>query len=293
MWVFLNDRFVPESEAKVSVFDYGFLYGDGLFETFRSYSGKIFALRQHLDRLSISANTLQLKIPHRDILKKRLYETLERNQRQNQLQNQRNDALIRLTVTRGRGGRGFHPDRCTEGSLVITLRPFENPPPDLGRKGADAVIVSTCRISPTGGESCLKSLNFLNNISAKLEADRMGVFEGLFLNQAGFLAEGTISNLFWIKNGVLQTPSPEVPILKGITREIVMTLAKKNEMPVEEGLYPPQNLFDSDEAFLTNSAIELLPLTGVNGKKIGAGQIGPVTRRLQKLFQQALDEYLR
>jgi len=284
MWVFLNNRFVPESEAKVSVFDHGFLYGDGLFETFHSYSGKIFALEQHLDRLSLSANALQLSIPHRNILKKRLYETLERNQLQNQLY----DALIRLTVTRGLGGKGFHPSRCTTATLVITARRFEKARSESDQKSVDAIIVSTRRTSPTEGESCLKSLNFLNNIVARLEAERAGVFEGIFLNKEDFLAEGTISNLFWVKNGVLFTPSPEVPILKGITREIIIDLAKKNSIPFEEGLYSPQNLFEADEAFLSNSAIEILSLSEVNGDKIGSEKVGPVTRRLQVLFQKAL-----
>ncbi len=284
MLVFLNDRFVPETEAKISVFDHGFLYGDGLFETLRSYSGKIFALRRHLDRLSISADELQLKVPNSTTLKNRLYETLERNQLK--------DALIRLTVTRGPGGRGFHPDRCTTGTLVIAARPFEKRASELDCIGADSVIVSTCRTSPTGGDSCLKSLNFLNNITAKLEADRAGVFEGIFLNKAGFLSEGTVSNLFWIKNGTLFTPSPETPILKGITREIVITVAKKSGLRVSEGLYPPLKLLEADEAFLTNSAIELLPLTVVNGKKIASGQSGPITRKLQNLFKIALPEHL-
>lgn len=287
MWVFLNDCFVPESEARVSVFDHGFLYGDGLFETFRVYSGKIFALRQHLDRLSLSANALQLNIPGRDILKKRLYETLERNQ----LRNPFNDALIRLTVTRGPGGKGFYPGRCTTGTLVITVRAFEGYA-GLERKGADAVMVSTCRVSATGGEPCLKSLNFLNNITAKLEAERAGVFEGLFLNREGFLAEGSISNLFWINKGVLRTPSCKATILKGITREIVIELARKNGITVEEGLYPPPKLFEAEEAFLTNSAIELLPLTIINGKKIATGKTGPVTRKLQGLFQETRGNYL-
>lgn len=282
-WVFLNDRFVPESEAKISVFDYGFLYGDGLFETMRSYSGKIFALHQHLERLALSAKALQLNIPDKNTLKVRLNETLARNQL--------SDALLRLTVTRGTGGRGFHPGRCSKSTLVIAARPLIKRSGELEQHVADAVIVSTPRVSATGSESCLKSLNFLNNIVGKLEADRAGVFEGIFLNKEGFLAEGTISNLFWIKNDVLLSPSPEALILKGITREIIIELAKKTGMKFEEGLYRSMALLGADEAFLTNSAIELLPLTVVNGKKISSGHIGPITRRLQALFKKNHERY--
>ncbi len=284
-WVFLNDFFVLESEAKVSVFDYGFLYGDGLFETMRSYSGKIFALRQHLDRLSASANLLQLNIPDSKTLRKWLYGTLERNQL--------SDAVIRLTITRGTGEKGFHPGGCDKSTVVITARPNKLLAPELDQDGVDAVIVSTQRTSATGGETCLKSLSFLNNIVAKLEAEQAGVFEGIFLSKEGFLTEGSISNLFWVQNGTLRTPSPEAPILKGITREIVMEQAGKNGIIVEQGLYPPLALFEADEAFLTNSAIEILPLTSINGKKIALAQVGPITRKLQKIFKKNIGGYLK
>ncbi len=278
MWVFLNDRFVPEEDAKISVFDHGFLYGDGLFETFRAYKGRIFALSQHLNRFSRSAEQLHLAIPPFSLLEARLKETLERNQLK--------DAVLRLTFTRGENRHPLRPDLCTQGTWVITARPFSGLDPELYKHGVSANIVTTRRATPTGTGPFIKSLNFLNNVLAKLEIDPEQIFEGLFLNQQGYLSEGASSNLFWIKNNILFTPSIEATILEGVTRDAICTLAKTNGLIVEEGLYLPEALLFSDEAFLSNTGIEIMPLIQISGQKIGSGKPGRTTQILHQAFQK-------
>ena len=283
MWVYLNDRFVPEDEAKVSIFDYGFLYGDGLFETLRAYSGNIFALALHLNRLSRSAASMRLPIPSDARLKTLLCETLNKNHLK--------DAILRLTLTRGRGKAGLHPEKCREGTLVMTARPFEGYTADQHKRGVSGTIVRVRRSTPTGREETIpKSLSFLNNSLAKLEAEEKNVFEGIFLNEDGFLSEGTVSNLFWVQQGILKTPSTAATILKGVTRQIVICLAKKNGWELEEGLFRPKDLFSADEAFLTNTGLELMPLTTLNGKKIGTGQQGFASEKLHQLFQKVVSD---
>ncbi|MFQ5543963.1 MAG: aminotransferase class IV [Nitrospiria bacterium] len=262
----------------VSVFDSGFLYGDGLFETFRAYSGKIFALQKHLDRLAISSKQLQLSLPPDSILKKRLNETLERNHLK--------EAILRLTITRGTCPAGFRPDLCGKTTLVISARPVQYFP-DQYRKGVSCIILGIKRTSPTGIEPFPKSLNFLNNVLGKLEVHRRKAFEGIFLNKKNQLTEGTISNLFWVKGDILFTPSESATILKGITRNIVIDLTKKIGLRVAEGRYPQEDLFNSDEAFLTSTGIALMPITSMEGHPIGSGQPGRITQTLHKLFQES------
>ena len=277
MWIYLNDRFVSEKEAKISVFDYGFLYGDGLFETLRAYNGRIFALTQHLNRLSEAAERLRLPLPPRLSLEQSLHETLHRNGLKN--------AILRLTITRGENPIALRPDLCKKGTQVITARPFSGHPAPFYENGVSATIVSIPRHSPDGKTPSIKSLNFLNNILGKLEINAEEHFEALFLDAAGHLSEGALSNLFWVKNGVLHTPSAQTAILEGITRHIVLDLANKEGLAVEEGLYPPEVLFSTEEAFLTNTGIELMPLTRVDGKTIGSGQPGPITQKLHEAFR--------
>lgn len=278
MWIYLNNRFISEKEAKISVFDYGFLYGDGLFETLRAYNGKIFALTPHLNRLSEAAERLRLPLPPRLPLEHALHETLHRNSLKN--------AILRLTITRGENPLTLRPDLCKKGTQVITARPFSGHPAQYYENGVSATIVSIPRLSPDGKTPSIKSLNFLNNILGKLEINAEEHFEGLFLDAAGHLSEGTLSNLFWVKNGVLHTPSAETSILEGVTRRIVMDLAGKEGMAVEESLYPPEALFTAEEAFLTNTGIELMPLICIDGKNIGWGRPGPITQKLHEAFRK-------
>ncbi|HIE65636.1 MAG: aminotransferase class IV [Nitrospira sp.] len=282
MWIYLNDRFVPEEEAKVSIFDHGFLYGDGLFETVRAYSGRIFALSEHLDRLSHSADRLEILLPPRASLETLLYETL----RQNQL----NNAMLRLTITRGEAGIGLAPNSRPKAktTLVITPRLFDGYAAEYYKNGVSAAIVSVRRNSPDALDPALKSLSFLNNVMAKIEATKKGAFEGIFLDLKGRLSEGTTSNLFWLQDGVIKTPAARASILEGITRGVVLGLAKKTGISLKKGCYLPEELLGAEEAFLTNTGLELMPLTKVNGKKIGTGLPGGMTRRLHQAFKEVV-----
>ncbi|MFQ5950281.1 MAG: aminotransferase class IV, partial [Nitrospiria bacterium] len=259
MWVYLQDRFVSKEEAKVSIFDHGFLYGDGLFETLRAYSGRIFALPQHLNRLAHAAERLQIPLPFLSSLETLLYETLRRNHL--------HDALLRLTVSRGEGEIALDPDLCTTATLVISARPFQGYASKYYAEGVKAVIVPIRRNPPASLDPALKSLSFLNNVLAKIEAKKRGVFEGIFLDLEGALSEGTTSNLFWVRDGKIKTPSA-ASILEGITRGVVIELAKKMGFPLEEGRYFPADLLAAEEAFLTNTGLELMPLAEVDGEAV-------------------------
>ncbi|HLG21427.1 MAG TPA: aminotransferase class IV [Candidatus Manganitrophaceae bacterium] len=280
MWIFVNGRFVPKEKARVSVYDHGFLYGDGLFETLRAYSGTIFRLPQHLERLARSAQRLTLSLPPLFDLEALLYKTLERNRLR--------DAILRLTVTRGEGAVGLDPDLCGKPTLVILARRFKGYPSEFYEKGVSAAIVQVRRTPPAALDPAFKSISFLNNVQAKIEANRRGAFEGIFLSLDGYLAEGTVSNLFWVRKGKLKTPAPGVGLLEGVTRGLVLQLAKKSGVRTEEGRFRPSDLLKAEEAFLTNSGVELAPLTEVEGKAIGGGKPGPITRQLHQAFKEAV-----
>lgn len=282
MWIYLQDRFVTREEARISVFDHGFLYGDGLFETFRAYDGVIFRLSRHLERLARSAHRLDLSLPPLSRLETILYDTLKRNDLRN--------ALLRLTLTRGEGAIGLDPSLCEKPTLVVTARPFDGYPTECYLKGVSAAIVQVRRNAPSALDPAMKSTSFLNNVMAKIEAKKGGADEGLLLNLEGYLSEGTTSNLFWIRRGKLETPSPAAGLLEGITREVVIGLARKKRVPVEEGLYKPDTLLEAEEAFLTNSGFELMPLTRIDGNPIGSGKPGSITRQLHQAFKEAIRE---
>ncbi len=273
MWVYLNNRFVLKKEASVSVFDRGFLYGDGVFETVRAYNGKIFLLSRHLNRLSDAANRLGISIPNADRLTTLFYETLNRNCLRN--------TLLRLTLTRGE----------TKGkpTLVIFTRPNRYTRP-LYKKGVFGQVVTLLHHPQKAKERALKSISFLNHVLAKQEAAQSGAFEAILLNANGYLSEGSISNLFWIRAGRLYTPAVSVGILSGITRALVIELAKENNIETREGFYRTRSLFSADEAFLTSTGLEIMPLIRVNQKKIGTGQPGRMTRQLHQFFKKRLKE---
>jgi branched-chain amino acid aminotransferase len=281
MWIYLQDKFVRKEDAKVSVLDYGFLYGDGLFETFRAYAGKIFRLSQHLDRLALAADRLAISPPSAAILETLLYETLQ--------QNRLEEALLRLTLSRGEGTPGLNPAPCAAPTLVITARQFDGYPTDYYRNGVSGVIVQGRR-NAAALDPALKSISFLSNVLAKLEAKKRGAFEGLFLNTEGALCEGTISNLFWVREGKLKTAAAAAGILEGITRKVVLESATKMKIETEAGLYPAGDLFAAEEAFLTSSGLELMPLTEIDEKRVGTGRPGPLTQRLHHAFREAVKE---
>lgn len=285
MWIYLNDRFVTRKEAVVSVFDHGFLYGDGIYETLRAYAGRIFMLRHHLARLHRSGSLIGLQIPiPDDDWPQLLKEAIARNDLK--------DAYLRITISRGEGEIGLDPSLCQRPTVVIIAKPFIGYPPHLFEEGVSLAIVQVRRNLATALSPQIKSLNSLNNILAKREAMRAGAFDGLMLNAEGFITECTISNIFFVRNGRLCTPSTTCGILDGITREVVLTLAQEHGIPTEEGNYTPETLRLADECFLTNTSMEIMPVCRVDGNPIGNGTPGPLTLTLRALFRSNLPRFL-
>jgi branched-chain amino acid aminotransferase len=284
-WVYLNDRFVPEKDAVVSVFDHGFLYGDGVYETMRAYRGRVLLLAKHLARLERSASRLQLALP---VSLERMAELLRTSLERNQLQ----DPYIRITVSRGPGEIGLDPSLCKTPTLVIIARPFRPYPDSFYSDGVDIAIVRTRRNLPEALPPEVKSLNFLNNILAKIEATATGAYDGVLLNHRDELTEATTSNLFLVQNGRLRTPALECGILDGITRGIVLKLAQDLALPTEESRLGIADLAGADECFLTNTTLEVLPVKNVNGRPVGSGRPGPLTGRLHQSFRAGLDGLL-
>lgn len=289
MWIFLNGRFVRGKQAVVSVFDHGFLYGDGVYETLRSYGARIFMRDQHLSRLHRSAEAigLPLPIPGKD-WPALLHEAMARNH----LGNGRVDAYVRVTVTRGVGDIGLDPALCPTPTVVIMAKPLRPPAAALYRDGVDLIIAKTRRNLPTALSPRIKATNFLNNILAKREAVAAGAFDSLLLNWEGYLAECTVSNLFFVSRGGLRTPAVDCGILDGITRSVVLLLAREQGLPVEEGRYGPQALSEADECFLTNTSSEIMPVRSIDGRPIGTGAPGPVTRKLTDAFHLQRGRFL-
>lgn len=279
MWIYLNDRFVQDKEAVVSVFDHGFLYGDGVYETIRSYGSKIFMRDQHLARLRRSASAIGLTIPTRN-WPALLHEAMERNQ----VGNDHADAYLRITVSRGPGDIGLDPALCQNPTIVIMTKPLTAPASEQYRRGVSLIVAKTRRNLPGALDPQIKATNFLNNILAKREAIAAGAFDSILLNWESHLAECTVSNLFFVQAGLLCTPAIECGILDGITRDIILTLARKARIPVEEGRYPLTALAQADECFLTNTSMEVMPATSIEGRIVGNGSPGPLTHRLHELF---------
>jgi branched-chain amino acid aminotransferase len=285
MWIFLNDRFVRKEDAMVSVFDHGFLYGDGVYETLRAYGGRIFRLRQHLARLRRSASLIGLEIP---IVEQDLIAVLQEAMKRNNL----TDAYLRITVSRGEGNIGLDPRLCPRPTVVVISLPLQPYPVELFNAGVSLAIVNIRRNLAAALPPMIKSLNFLNNILAKQEASRVGAFDGLMLNAEGHITECTTSNMFFVKNQCVYTPSVACGILDGITREIVLSLAREQEFATEEGCYLPEALLEADECFLTNTTMEIMPVQDIDKRPIGKERPGPVTGRLRELFRANLPRFL-
>lgn len=285
MWIFLNDRFVKREEATVSVFDHGFLYGDGIYETLRSYDGRIFMLAQHLARLQRSARLigLEIPIPEKD-WPALLGDAIARNQL--------SDAYLRITVSRGTGEIGLDPGLCPKPTVVVIAKPFQAYPPRLFKEGVSLITTTVHRNLATALSPQIKSLNFLNNILAKQEATKAGAFDGIMLNAEGRLTECTTSNVFFVQHGTLCTPSVACGILDGITRDVVLTLAKEQGIKTEESAYTPEALRQADECFLTNTTMEIMPVRDVDQHLVGSGKPGPLTLALHKQFRSNLDRFL-
>ena len=285
MWVFLNDKFVDRKEAVVSVFDHGYLYGDGIYETLRAYGGRIFMLQQHLARLQRSGRSIGLDLPMPEKeWPALLREAISRNGL--------TDAYLRITISRGEGEIGLDPALCPRPTVVILVKPFAPYPPDLFQDGVSLTIVQVRRNLSAALSPQIKSLNFLNNILAKQEATRARAFDGIMLNAEGYLTECSISNIFFVRGGRLCTPSLECGILDGITREVVLLLARENGVPIEEGRYTAEALRQADECFLTNTTMEIMPVRELDNMPVGSGRPGPLTLKLRELFRSNLSRFL-
>ncbi len=279
MRVYIDGRFYPEEEAKVSVFDHGYLYGDGIYETLRSYGGVVFRMDEHLLRLKNSARLMGLQLPAGSRgMADAVYETLGENALR--------DAYIRITVSRGPGEIGLDPALCPRPTLVIMVSQFKEYPREMYEKGVKVSVVATRRNHPECLDPAIKSTNFLNNIFAKLEAKRAGAVEGIMLNHAGYVAEGTVSNVFIVKKNTLFTPPAIAGILEGVTRSVVMRLAGKMGIPVFEELFNEVQVWQADEVFLTNTSMEVMPVTQVDETTIAGGVPGPVTQDIGRAYQE-------
>jgi len=283
--VYINGELVPREEARISVFDHGFLYGNGLFETMRAYQGRIFRVEHHLQRLFLALDFLQFPIPFTfDSLKKALYRTIEANRL--------TDAYIRLNITRGEGATIPDPTTCKSPNLIIITREYVPYSPALYQKGYRAKIVQV-RPSAQTPAITMKTANFINNIIAKKEAKESGCNEGIMVNTDGFITESTVSNIFLVQGNRLSTPGREVGLLPGVTRQAVLELAGSQQLQIEEGKFIPGDLCAADEAFLTNSLIEIMPLVEVDGHPIGPGTPGPVTRGLMVAYKELVERELK
>jgi len=278
MKIWLNGSLVPKDEARVSVFDHGLLYGDGVFEGIRSYNRLVFRLKEHIDRLYESAHSIMLKIPmSKSEMIRAVIDTLKANGLK--------DAYIRLVVTRGEGDLGLDPRKCLgRPTIFIITDKIVLYPERLYKQGMAVITVPTIRNLPEALNPQIKSLNYLNNILAKIEAANAGYDEAIMLDHLGYVAECTGDNIFCIKYNELYTPPQCMGTLRGITREVVLELARKNKIPTHEHVLTRHELFISDEVFLTGTAAEIIPIVKVDGRQIGNGKPGEITNRLIKEF---------
>jgi branched-chain amino acid aminotransferase len=277
--IHIDGEFVPLSEAKVSVFDRGYLYGDGVFEGIRGYKGRIFKLDQHVERLYRGAQAIALDIPHTpEGFKDIILETVRRNGL--------DDCYIRVIVSRGSGDLGLDPRKCTgPATVVVIAASISLYPQEVYESGLDVITCVTRRNLPVALNPQIKSLNYLNNILAKLEAVRADAHEGLMLNHLGNVSEATGDNVFVWRGGALITPPVHAGILEGITRLVVLELAEDMDLPVREDNLTVYDLYTADECFLTGTAAEVAPVARVDGRLIGDGRPGPITKRLMARFR--------
>lgn len=277
MLIWIDGTLRPRDEATVSVFDHGLLYGDGVFEGIRVYNRRIFRHRAHLERLYDSARALALAIPLTiDELRAAVEETVRRNDR--------DDAYIRLIVTRGVGELGIDPRSCPRPSVIIIVSDVRVYPRELYAGGIKVMTSATRQVSHEAVDPRIKSLNYLKNILAKIDAQQAGAHEAIMLNAEGFIAECTADNLFVMRGGQLLTPSPQDGALGGITRGVVLELAAEARVPAAEARLTRYDLYTADEAFVTGTGAELMPVTSADGRPIGDGTPGAVTRRLTDAF---------
>jgi branched-chain amino acid aminotransferase len=278
--VYVDGEFYPKSKAKVSVYDHGLLYGDGVFEGIRAYDGVAFKLKEHVDRLYRSAHTIMLQIPlTKDRLTKAVLETLRKNNLKT--------AYIRLVVTRGVGDLGLDPRKCLKPSVIIITEPVIELHSSKAKEKGVTTMISWVKRDPVDATSHeIKSLNYLNSILAKIEANTTGVDEAICLDKVGFVCEGVAENIFIVSEGKIFTPPVSTGALPGITREAIMKLAERLGYPVAERNITPSELFNADEVFFTGTAAEITPVREINKRRIGDGKAGHITKRLMKEFYE-------
>jgi len=277
--VYINGILFDKEDAKVSVYDHGLLYGDGVFEGMRVYGGKVFRMAEHLERLWNSAKAIWLEIP---LTPEALAQAVDQTVQANGI----TDGYVRLVVTRGVGTLGLDPNRCSQPQVIIIADTITLYPREYYEQGLHIVTVSTIRNHPAALSPRIKSLNYLNNILAKIEGLQAGCVEALMLNQKGEVAECTGDNIFLVRKGELLTPSVEAGILEGITRAVVIELARELKIPVRETPLTKHDVYIADECFLTGSAAEIVPVTKVDSRKIGDGVPGLITLRLLERFHE-------
>jgi len=281
--IYIDGKFYSEANAKVSVFDHGLLYGDGIFEGIRFYNGRVFRLEEHLERLWNSARSICLDIPMtRQEMTKALLETI----RQNHLR----DGYVRLVVTRGVGNLGLNPEQCKNPSVIIIVATIALYHEDFYRKGLSIVTVATRRSNPASLNPAVKSLNYLNNVMARIEANLSGADEALMLNDAGNVAECTADNVFIVKHGQIFTPPITAGALRGITRSVVFDIGAEFDIKVIEADFTRHDIFVADECFLTGTAAEIIPVVKADGRLIGNGKPGAITMRIMARFREMTRE---
>jgi branched-chain amino acid aminotransferase len=280
MKIYINGKFYDKDNAKISVFDHGLLYGDGVFEGIRSYNCRVFKLNEHIDRLFESAQSIMLKIT---LTKEQLIKAVLSTLKANKLEN----AYIRLVVTRGAGDLGLDPRKCNQGpTVIIIVDKIALYPEKFYRQGLVIVTVPTVRNLPEALNPQIKSLNYLNNILAKIEAANAGCDEAIMLDALGYVAECTGDNIFVVKNGHLYTPPQCMGTLRGITRDSILEIARKNKIAAHEHVITRHEVYISDECFLTGTAAEVIPVVKVDGRVIGQGKPGKITLSLMKKFKE-------
>jgi branched-chain amino acid aminotransferase len=278
-WIFLNDEFVKKEDAKISVYDHGFLYGDGIFEGIRVYSNNIFRLQEHVDRLYNSAKSILLDIPY---TKEEMIGLIAQAVEKNQLEN----AYIRVVVSRGVGDLGLDPFKCKKPQVVIIVEPLAIFPKQLYETGLEIITVATRRNRPDVLSPKVKSLNYLNNVLVKIEAHLANVSEALMLNDQGYVAEGSADNVFIVKNGKILTPPCYVGALEGVTRNVIIEIARELGFDVNEEPFTRHDVYTAEEVFLTGTAAEVIAVVKVDGRVIGDGVPGKITNILLNEFRK-------
>ncbi len=277
MTIWIDGKLVPSEQATVSVFDHGLLYGDGVFEGIRVYARRIFRLEQHLDRIYDSAKAIALEIPlERAAMTAALRDTVKANRKEN--------GYIRLIVTRGVGDLGVDPTKCPKPTVIVIVTDIQVYPAELYARGIKVITSATRQVSHEAFDARVKSLNYLKNVLAKIDANRAGAQEAIMLNADGFVGECTADNLFVVKHGTLLTPSPQDGALEGITRGALLELAGEARIPAREQRLTRYDVYTADECFLSGTGAEVMPIAEVDGRKIGTATPGPVTKRLSEAF---------